>query len=383
MRTEPMKWFQLDTPIFAFSHCRDVVAAVCRNGGIGAMGTTHLTAEQLEMELTWLDEHTNGRPYAVDLMFASKAPQELESIARPEDVEGLIPEGHTRWVENLLSEFGVPELTREESSSLLADYLKGLVRTHEKAKRTLEIVFRHPQARMIVSALGPPPPDVMKEAQARGLKVAAMVGHPKHVRYHKAAGVDMLISCGYEAGGHTGEIATFVLTPQIVDAAFPIPVLHAGGVGRGRQIAAALALGASGVWSGTVWLTTPESEATPLTKKMIFEGESDDTLRSKCGTGKYARRLKSRWVTAWEEPDAPQTLGMPLQSILINEALERMKKHQPEGLWSYPAGQVIGMLDHERNVKTIMQEMMLEFGDTVEGLRGFLSEEEDQKDIDP
>ncbi len=368
MQTEVMKWFDLQAPIFAFSHCRDVVAAVCRAGGMAALGTTHMTAEQLELELKWLDEHTDGKPYAVDVMFASKNPEDLEGINRPEDVEHLIPQGHKDWVENLLKEYNVPEFSQEEKQDIFKDYMQGMVRTHAKAKKSLEVVYQHPLAKMIVSALGPPPPDVMEEAHSRGLKVAALVGHPKHVKYHKQAGVDMLVCCGYEAGGHTGDIATFVLTPQVVEAAHPIPVLHAGGVGRGKQIAAALALGAQGVWTGTIWLSTAESEATPLTRKMIIEGQSDDTLRSKCGTGKYARRLKSRWVTAWEEPDAPEPLGMPLQSILINEALERMNKFQPEGLFSYPSGQVIGMIDHESDVRTVMYELLMEFGETMEYL---------------
>lgn len=371
MQTEPMKWFDMSAPVFAFSHCRDVVAAVCRNGGIGALGTTQMNAEQLELELNWLDQNTDGRPYAVDVMFASNPPDQLALISRPEDVDALIPEASKQWVENLLDEFDVPKFDPDESRRVLENYMATMVRTHDKARRSVEVVYRHPLARMIVSALGPPPPDVMEEAKRRGLKVAAMVGHPRHVKHHKAAGVDLLISCGYEAAGHTGDIATFVLTPQVVDAARPIPVLHAGGVASGRQIAAALALGASGVWTGTVWLTTPESEATPLTRKMIVEGASDDTVRSKCGTGKFARRLKSRWVEAWDEPGAPEPLGMPLQSILVNEALERMKKYQPEGLWSYPAGQVIGMIDDERDVKRRMYDMMEEFGETMERLGGW------------
>ena len=367
MHTEITRMLGLEAPIFAFSHCRDVVAAVCRAGGMGVLGTTHITAEELEVELAWLDQHTDGRGYGVDLMFASNAREEYEGMTI-DDVDRMIPRGHREFVDALMSKHGVPELPEGERERIFEAYMRGMIRTHKTAEGRMEAVYRHPNVKVMASALGVPPQRVIDRCHERGIRVIGMVGHPKHVRRHKEAGVDILVSAGYEAGGHTGEIATMVLTPQVVEAAHPIPVLHAGGIVRGKQIAAAMALGAHGVWTGTLWLTTAEAETTPLVKEKIFAATSADTLRSRCGTGHPARRLRSAWVNAWEADDAPPPLPMPLQSILVNEALERMDRYQPEALVSYPAGQGVGMLHEPTDVRTVFRELLTELGETLDGL---------------
>ena len=367
MHTEITRLLGLEAPIFAFSHCRDVVAAVCRAGGMGVLGTTHITAEELEVELAWLDQHTDGRGYGVDLMFASNAREEYEGMTI-DDVDRMIPKGHREFVDALMSKHGVPELPEGERERIFRAYMRGMIRTHKTAEGRMEAVYRHPNVKVMASALGVPPQRVIDRCHERGIRVIGMVGHPKHVRRHKEAGVDILVSAGYEAGGHTGEIATMVLTPQVVEAAHPIPVLHAGGIVRGKQIAAAMALGAHGVWTGTLWLTTAEAETTPLVKEKIFAATSADTLRSRCGTGHPARRLRSAWVNAWEAEDAPPPLPMPLQSILVNEALERMDRYQPEALVSYPAGQGVGMLHEPTDVRTVFRELLTELGETLDGL---------------
>jgi len=154
----------------------------------------------------------------------------------------------------------------------------------------------------------------------------------------------------------------------VVDLVAPIPVLAAGGIGRGRQMAAGLALGAQGVWCGTVWLGTVESEVTPELKQKLFAATSSDTMRSKCSTGKPARRLISEWVKAWESPEAPKPLPMPLQSILTNEALERITRFKPDALLTYPAGQVAGQLHGDTTVKQVIYDMLTEFSDTLDSL---------------
>ena len=377
MQTEAMKMFGLQAPIFAFSHCQDVVAAVSRAGGMGTLGTTRDSVEDLENMLGWIDDHVEDEPYGVDIMFASNAPKEFENMSAREII-GLVPEEHWAFVDEILQTHDVPPYSKAEKEEVVETYIKEQLRTHAQAEARLEVVYRHPKARMIVSALGVPPSHHIERAHSLGLKVGALVGHPRHVKYHKAAGVDLLIAAGYEAGGHTGDIATFVLTPQIADAAAPIPVLHAGGVMRGRQIVAALALGAQGVWTGTIWLGTSEAETTPLVKEKIFAATSADTLRSKCGTGHPARRLRSAWVEAWEAEDAPKALPMPLQSILVNEALERMDRYQPRELVSYPAGQGVGMMHQQTDVRSVFLELLTELGETMENMSniyGALNEE--------
>lgn len=377
MRTEVTKMLDLDAPIFAFSHCRDVVAAVSRAGGMGILGTTHVTPEQLDIDLNWLDEHTPERNYGVDLMFVSNARPEFEGITIDE-IDNFIPKEHRKFVDDLMKKYNVPELPPGEREEIFSEYMRGMIRTHRSAEARLEVLFRHPKARVMASALGVPPQHVTEACHARGIKVIGMVGHPKHVRRHKEAGMDIVVSAGYEAGGHVGEIATMVLTPQVVEAADPIPVLHAGGIVRGKQIAAAMALGAQGVWTGTVWLGTAEAETTPLVKEKIFAATSTDTLRSKCGTGHPARRLRLAWVEAWEAEGAPKPLPMPLQSILVNEALERMDRYQPKELVSYPAGQGVGMMHEQTDVRSVFLDMLTEFAETMERLsKGFQEMNED------
>jgi len=373
MKTAVMKMLGLEAPIFAFSHCRDVVAAVSRAGGMGVLGTTHVTPEQLDIELAWLDAHTEDRNYGVDLMFASNARQEFEGMTIA-DVDKYIPPDHRKFVDDLMRKYGVPELPPGEREAIFDEYMRGMIRTHKSAEARLEVLFRHPKARVMASALGVPPAHVTDACHERGIKVVGMVGQPKHVRRHRDAGMDIIVAAGHEAGGHVGEIAGMVLTPQVVEEAGSIPVLHAGGVARGRQIAAALALGAQGVWTGTIWLGTAEAETTPLVKEKIFAATSMDTLRSKCGTGHPARRLRSAWVEAWEAEGAPKPLPMPLQSILVNEALERMDRYQPRELVSYPAGQGVGMMQEQTDVRTVFRDLLTEFGETMAQLSGLYDE---------
>ena len=367
MRTQIMEMFGLESPIFAFSHCRDVVAAVSRSGGMGTLGTSHFTADQLELELNWLDEHAEGKPYGVDVLFPASARKEYENL-KPADLERILPREHREFVDQLLKKHAVPEFSKEQSEEILNEYMSELTRTHREAERRLEVVYQHPNAKMIVSALGTPPPHVIERTHSLGLKVAGLIGHPKHAKRQADAGVDIIVAQGWEAAGHTGELSTMILVPEVVDLVSPKPVLAAGGIGSGRQMAAALALGAQGVWCGSIWLGTVESEVIPEVKAKLFAASSSDTLRSRCGTGKPARRLRSDWVTAWEEPGAPEALPMPLQSMLVNEALERINKFKPDELLSYPVGQIVGRINSETTTRQVIYDMLTEFSDTVDRL---------------
>ncbi len=373
MQTEVMKMFGLKAPIFAFSHCRDVVAAVSRAGGLGALGTTRESVSELEVMLNWIDDHIDDEPYGVDVVFPSKAPKEFETMSAKE-VIGLIPQTHWDFVEDVLREYGVPPHTKEEKEEAIETFIKEQFRTHAQAEARLDVVYQHPKARLIVSALGVPPQRQIDRAHELGLKVAALVGHPKHVKYHKAAGIDILISAGYEAGGHTGDIATFVLTPQIADAAAPTPVLHAGGVMRGRQIAAALALGAQGVWTGTIWLGTAEAETTLLEKELMYAATSGDTKRTRCGSGKPVRRYLGGFVRAWESEGAPKPLPTPLQAVLMEQAFKRMKRYEVADLYSPPCGQGVGMMEAQTDVRSVFRDLLTEYGETLETMTAAFDE---------
>ncbi len=364
MQTDVMSWFDMEAPIFAFTHCPDVAAAVSANGGFGALGTTRTTVDQFAIDLKWLVEHSPNRPFGVDVMFPSKAPKEFEEMT-PAQIRALIPKEHEEFLDHLTAEHGLPVSTAEEKEQWVEDYVTKRLRTHAEAGKRLELVYEHPMAQMIISALGVPPQQYIDRAHECGMKVASLVGHPKHVQRQIDAGVDILIAAGYEAGGHTGDIASFVLTPQVVDAAGDIPVLHAGGIARGRQIAAAMALGAQAVWTGSIWLGTSEAETTPVVKDILFEASSGDTMRSTSGSGKPVRRVKGGFIQAWETEGAPRPLPMPLQSVLVEELFSKMDKYQTKSLLSPPAGQTIGMMSGETDVRGVIYDLMVEFGETM------------------
>ena len=214
----------------------------------------------------------------------------------------------------------------------------------------------------------------MKDA---GRVVGALAGRPSHAEAHERAGVDLIIAQGSEAGGHTGEIGTMVLIPEIVDAT-SLPVLGAGGIGRGRQMAAAMALGAQGVWCGSVWLTTDEAETHPVVKDKFLAASSADTIRSRSLTGKHARMLKSAWTEEWDRDDTPDPLGMPLQPILTAEAQRRINRaahHAGSGaekLANYFVGQIVGTMNQRTSATQVVMEMVEEFIDTVEELAAHL-----------
>ncbi|GAA0948831.1 nitronate monooxygenase family protein [Nonomuraea longicatena] len=362
MRTRATEMFGLDLPIFAFSHCRDVVAAVSRCGGMGVLGALYFTPEELETELAWIDAHVDGRPYGVDVVMpasyegADFAPDEL--VGR---LQGMIPPGHRAFVDDLLARHDVPPLT---SAADPGKVLLGW--TDATARPQVEVALRHPIA-LLVNALGPPPADVVDLAHARGVRVAALASTPRHAVKQVEVGVDVVVAQGTEAGGHTGEISTMVLVPQVVDAV-DVPVLAAGGIGDGRQVAAGLALGAEGVWTGSLWLTVEEADTPELARRRILAASSRDTVRSRSWTGKPARLLKNAWTEAWEAADSPGTLPMPLQFMLVSDALRRIGRSEAAELATFPAGQIIGVTDQVRPTKEVMFSLVEGYVEAMERL---------------
>jgi len=237
-----------------------------------------------------------------------------------------------------------------------------------QSERRLELAFAQKNVKLIVSALGVPPPRQIERAHELGMKVAALVGHPKHVRRQLDAGVDILIATGYEAGGHTGEIASMVLTPQVVEAACSVPVLHAGGVARGSQIAAALALGAQAVWTGSLWLGTAESETTPAVKDILFNATSGDTVRTRARSGKPVRHVRTGFVQAWEADHAPKPLPTPVQGVLVEEVIQKAEKAQAAALLSPPAGQAVGMMTAGTTVRSVMYQLLSELAEAMDAM---------------
>ncbi|MGE0387832.1 MAG: NAD(P)H-dependent flavin oxidoreductase [Gammaproteobacteria bacterium] len=364
------RMFGIEHPIFAFTHAREVVAAVSRAGGMGVYGASTFPPQRVDADLAWIARNCDGRPFGVDVMIPVKwLGQEItgDVAAVEASLESGLPEGHRRFVDGLLDRFGVGPLTAAPPPpaddrpggrgwrSAWNQFRLGAV----EGQLHVEVALRHPIA-FLVTALGPPPPQVVAAARARNVKLGALVGAARHARQHVAAGVDVIIAQGTEAAAHTGDIATMVLVPEIVEAVAPIPVLAAGGIGSGRQLAAAFALGAQGAWTGSIWLACAESDEPPEVIERMLAASSADTVRSSCRTGKPLRQLRSAWADAWAEPEAPPTLPMPTQHLLTADAEERIHRHGRADLTTIPVGQNVGRMQAVRPAADIVAGMMAE-----------------------
>jgi len=363
MRTALCEQLGIEHPIFGFTPSEHVAAAISRAGGLGVLGCVRFNdAAELDQVLDWMDKCTDGRPYGIDVVMPAKIPTEGAAI----DLDKLIPAGHKEFVDQTLVKLGVPPLPDDAQAR---DGVLGWL--HSVARSQVEVALAHP-ARLIANALGSPPADVIESAHERGMLVAALAGKAAHARSHVAAGVDIVVAQGYEAGGHTGEIASMVLVPEIVDAVgAKVPVLAAGGIGTGRQIAAALALGASGAWMGSAWLITEEyTSLAPLPglREALLAATSSDTVRSRIYSGKPARLLKNSWTNAWDEPGAPEALPMPLQNLLVAEAHQRLMRSGNPDVIPMPVGQIVGRMNEVRPVADVMRALVAELEETVSRL---------------
>lgn len=366
MRTAICDLLGIDFPVLAFSHCRDVVAAVTNAGGFGVLGASSHTAEQLEHELVWIDDHVNGKPYGVDIVCPEKF--EGKGFDLTEDqIVAMVPAEHRDFVFGLLARFDIAP------GDLGGDPFRMFGRLGDSVgEELMDVSFRHP-VKLMANALGVPPQFMIDRSKSEGVPVAALVGAKEHAIKQVAAGVDILVAQGTEAGGHCGEVTTLVLIPEVVEAVGPdVPVLAAGGIVTGRQMAAAVALGAAGAWTGSVWLTTEEAETAPYTVQKLLAATSRDTVRSKGRTGKPSRQLRSPWTDAWNvDAGGPGALPMPLQSILSENILRRIDVLAENGhkgaqqLSTYWVGQGVGLMNKVRPAGEVVREMMEDYLDAV------------------
>lgn len=377
MHTKATDLVGIDVPIFAFSHCRDVVAAVTNAGGLGVLGAVAHSPEQLDIDLRWIEDEVKGRPYGVDLLVPEKYVGADEGGLDRDALRSLLPEEHQQFLQDLLDRYGVPQMADGGGA------LRGIggMRVDPKSMAPLlDVCFAH-SPRLLASALGPPPAHFIERAHGAGIPVAALAGTVDHAAKHAGAGADLVVAQGTEAGGHTGLIATMVLVPLVVDAVGPLPVLAAGGIGNGRQLAAGMALGADGAWCGSVWLTTEEAEVPPSIQKKFLAAGPGDTVRSRSITGKPARMLRTPWTDEWERADGPGPLPMPIQPLLVGPAMARIGQvAEQEGtganeLVTYFVGQVVGTMNTVRPARRVVLEMVEEFVDAVERLERLVDEE--------
>lgn len=367
MKTALCDLLGIDLPVTAFSHCRDVVAAVSKAGGCGVLGATLMTPEELDTELTWIDAQVGGRPYGVDLIIPKKfTGKGNEAAAAPELFH--MPDEIRGFVDQLLQDHqmdpdSIPPTTMASAESM----------SEERAAAMIDVACDHGVA-LMANALGVPPTVMFEKCRSAGVAVGALSGTRAHAEAQAAAGVDFVVAQGYEAGGHTGQVATMVLVPEVVEALPSIPVLAAGGIVTGRQVAAAIALGAAGVWTGSVWLTTHEAETSSYVKQKMLAASSSDTVRSRYRTGKPSRQLRSEWHDAWERNGSPSALPMPFMGYVCEPPLRRADVLADQGhqgaqqLATYWVGQGVGLMRSMRSVREVMSDLVEGYVDGLESL---------------
>ncbi len=358
-------------PLFAFSHCRDVVAAVSKAGGFGVLGATRFSPEQLEEELSWIDSHVDGAPYGVDVLVPEVIDPRVSELSDNKSRAAAIDPAYQGFVNSVLGQYGIAP---EAEMPILRERM-GI--TPENGLALMEVAFRHP-IRLIANALGIAPPAMIKEGKQRGVPVAALVGAKEHAIRQAEAGVDIIVAQGTEAGGHCGEVSTLVLVPEVVRELarhdYDIPVLAAGGIMTGGQMAGMMAAGAQGAWTGSVWLATPEAETSEAFRAKMVAARSRDTVRSRSRTGKPARQLKTAWHDAWDAPGGPGTLPMPLMGMVSEPAFARIEREAASGnkganeLVSYFVGQGVGLVEQVRSSRQVVQDFREEFLDAIGSL---------------
>ena len=378
MNSRICEMLDIEFPLVAFTHCRDVVVAVSKAGGCGVLGAVGMSPEQLEKELKWIDDHIDGKPYGVDVLIPNKMVGKDEKFDADKLVK-MIPQEYADFRTDVLANHGIdaPELRKIDTagSSFAANTQS------DGAKALLDVAFKHP-IKIIANALGVPPDWMIKMGKDNDCKVAALLGTAEHAINQVKAGVDILVVSGTEAGGHCGSVSTMVLIPEVHQAIQPygdVPILAAGGIVTGKQMAAAMAMGASGAWCGSVWLTTIESEVDPIVKEKMVAANSSQTVRSRSRTGKHSRQLVTPWTQAWEAESAPEPLPMPLQPMVAEPALQKVNKLAAGGhegaqdLATYWVGQGVGLMNQSISASDVVQEFKEDFINAYERLNNFVS----------
>ena len=380
MKSPICEMLGIEFPLLAFSHCRDVVAAVSRAGGMGVFGAVNLPPDKLREELTWIDAHCGGKPYGVDLIVPNKMEGKSDAFSR-EALLAAVPQEHKDFASGILTAHGIEPGDLDEDRQRSVGFARNM--RAEGAANSLEVAFEFP-IKLIANALGVPPAIMLEMGKRHGVPVAALVGAKEHAVAQVQAGVDILVVAGGEAGGHCGDVSTLVLIPEVHRAVTAMgaktPILAAGGIATGAQMAAAMAMGAAGAWCGSVWLTTSEAEPSDIIKQKMLAASSRDTVRSRSRTGKHSRQLRSPWTDAWEREDAPVPLPMPLQSFVSEPALRRINKMAEIGhtgasqLATYWVGQGVGLMDQAMSCGQVVQQFREDFLEARERLIMLLEE---------
>ena len=356
LHTKLCDMLEIEFPIVAFTHCRDVAVAVVNSGAFAVYGGTKRSPDDLATDIKWIRDRVAGRPFGIDLLLPASAPPS----STVEELKAQIPEAHRRFVEGIKQRHNIPAPRTPPEF-----YNIGFI-TQERARRQVDVVLGE-RVPVLAFGLGSPA-FIVEAAHARGVQVWGLVGKPRQARREIEAGVDVIIAQGTDAGGHTGPIGTFSLVAEVVAVAGGRPVLAAGGVTTGRHLAAALCLGAVGVWTGTVWLACRESDEAMMAKEKLMAATAEDTVHSRCISGFTMRTLKTQWHVEWEALEAPKPLAAPFQLLLSAEVLQAARDHELESFLYQPAGQGVGFVTAIKPARQVVLNLMDEARTVLEDL---------------
>jgi len=346
LRTKLCEMLGIELPVVAFTHSTDVAVAAINAGGFAVLGEAMRTADEIEADIRRIRDRVDGKPFGVDLVLPKSAPPS----GTPEALMAEIPDAHRDFARGIKEKYGVPDPT----GPVALRQWGGLSKKMGQAQIDVLLDERVP---VIATGLGSPD-FLIGAAHERGLRVFGLIGMVRQAERQLARGADAIVAQGYDAAGHTGAMGTFSIVPEVVSIAGDTPVIAAGGVTTGRHLAAALCLGAAGVWTGTVWLASPESDIDPLVKQRILTATGDDTTRTACISGKTMRILKCPWTEEWSRPGAPQILRSPYQMLLSSEYIQGANDHRRGDLMTEAAGQGVGFVTEPRPTRRILHEMV-------------------------
>ncbi|MCZ7631378.1 MAG: nitronate monooxygenase [Microthrixaceae bacterium] len=348
----------IEFPVIAFTHCKDVAVAVINGGGFAVLGEAMHTPEDIEADVRWIRDRVEGRPFGIDLVLPSSVPP----AGSVEELMSNIPDTHRAFAQEIKERYDVPDP-------------KGQVDLHqwgglnqELARAQLDVLLEE-RVPVIASGLGSPA-FMLDAAHERGIKVFGLVGKARQAKRQLEAGVDAIIAQGYDAAGHTGNVGTLSIVAEVAAMAGDTPIIAAGGITTGRHLAASLCLGASGVWTGTLWLACRESDVDMIIKERILESTVDDTTFSTSISGMTMRVLRCPWTEEWAKPEAPAPLQAPYQMLLSSDYIQGANDNRRADLMTEAAGQGVSFVTSMKPAKQILFDMVEEALDTFDGICG-------------
>ena len=360
MHTKFCEMMDIEFPIVAFTHCKDVVQAVVNAGGFAVLGEAMHTPDEIAADIKWIRERVGDKPFGVDLVLPSSAPP----AGALDELLAKIPETHRQYEQKIKKEHNVPD----PKNPVALHTWGGL--NQEMARKQLDVILEE-KVPVFCSGLGSPA-FLLDAAHERGMKVFGLVGKARQAKRQVEAGVDVVIAQGYDAAGHTGNIGTFSIVPEVVAVAGDTPVIAAGGITTGRHLAAALCLGAAGVWTGTIWLASRESDSDMIVKEKLLAATADDTVYSDCISGFPMRVLKCAWTEEWAKPDAPRVLDAPYQMLLSADYIQAANDHRRADLMTEAAGQGVRFVESLKPSRQIVLDMVEDALNTLDNVTGAL-----------